>query len=69
MLRVSWLSQGGGWLRHAEASQRQLQPRRAEVAFIAFLTLLLVASPLISACGGDAEEENGAGKKKEIVVR
>ncbi|MEE8173854.1 MAG: hypothetical protein V3T71_00880 [Dehalococcoidia bacterium] len=42
-------------MRRAEASQRQLRPRRAEVAFMAFLALLLVALPLISACGADDE--------------
>ena len=55
MLKVSWLSRGGGRLRRAEASQRQLRPRRAEVAFVAFLPLLLVALPIISACGADDE--------------
>jgi hypothetical protein len=39
-----------------------------KLALMAFLALLLVALPLISACGGDDDEENGAEEKKQVAI-
>ncbi len=41
---------------------------RKRIALFCFLALLLVALPLISACGGDDEDETPAAEEKEITI-